>query len=120
MKKFRKFTITWGIILIAIFFIFTAFSIKVDKRLKEYHSLEKTFAEAVSKYYDDNKLYPKTIEVIYVSLEEAIEKGIIEELRTKNDTCDGYVKIANEDITIFTPYITCRGYVTKGYEKELN
>lgn len=120
MKKFRKFTILWGIILIMIFILFTLYSIKLDKKIKEYRNLEMYFANAVAEYNDTKKDYPKTIEVINFSLSDAIEKGIVSELKIDDDICDGYVKIANDEIVTYTPYISCKNYTTKGYAKNLN
>ena len=48
MKKFRKFTILWGVILVLIFVLFTMYSFKLDKKIKEYRSLEEYFANAVA------------------------------------------------------------------------
>ena len=70
-----------------------------------------------SRYYIN---YPKTIEVINFSLSEAIEKGVVSQLKIDNDICDGYVKIANEEIVTYTPYISCKNYTTKGYTKNLD
>ena len=52
MKKFRKFTIAWGIILVLIFILFTMYSFKLDKKIKKYHELEEYFATSVSEYSD--------------------------------------------------------------------
>ncbi len=120
MKKFRKFTILWGVILVSIFVLFTMYSFKLDKKIKEYRSLEEYFANAVAEYNNKNKDYPKTIEVINFSLSEAIEKGVVSQLKIDNDICDGYVKIANEEIVTYTPYISCKNYTTKGYKKNLD
>ena len=120
MKKFRKFTILWGMILVFIFVLFTMYSFKLDKKIKEYHYLEEYFANAVAEYNNTRKDYPQTIEVINFSLSEAIEKGIVSELKIDNDICDGYVKIANDEIVTYTPYISCKNYTTKGYTKNLN
>ena len=88
MKKFRKFTILWGIILVLIFVLFTMYSFKLDKKIKEYRSLEEYFANAVAEYNNKNKDYPKTIEVINFSLSEAIEKGVVSQLKIDNDICN--------------------------------
>ena len=50
MKKFRKFTILWGMILVFIFILFTMYSFKLDKKIKEYRDLEEYFANAVAEY----------------------------------------------------------------------
>ena len=120
MEKFRKFTIAWGIILVLIFILFTMYSFKLDKKIKKYHELEEYFATSVSEYSDAKKDYPQTIEVINFSLSDAIEKGIVTELKIDDDICDGYVKIANDEIVTYTPYISCKNYTTKGYEKNLS
>lgn len=120
MKKFRKFTIIWGIILVAIFVLFTMYSFKLDKKIKKYHDLEEYFATSVAEYNNTNKDYPQTIEVINFSLSDAIEKGVVSELKIDNDICDGYVKIANDEIVTYTPYISCKNYTTKGYAKNLD
>lgn len=119
MKKFRTFTISWGVILVAIFCSFTAFSINVSKKLNEYHSLENYFADKVSEYNSENNIYPETIEVLSVDLDEAIEKGIVSELRVDNDICYGYVNIFNDSVVTYTPYIKCKNYITEGYEENL-
>jgi len=119
LKRFRAFAITWGVILVAIFCLFTIFSINVSKRLNEYHSLENYFAEKVSEYNSENNIYPETIEVLSVNLEDAIAKGIISELRVNDDTCDGYVNISNDFVVTYTPYIKCKNYVTEGYDENL-
>ena len=111
MKKFRKFTIAWGIILVLIFILFTMYSFKLDKKIKKYHELEEYFATSVSEYSDAKKNF---------SLSDAIEKGIVTELKIDDDICDGYVKIANDEIVTYTPYISCKNYTTKGYEKNLS
>ena len=120
MKKFRKFTIVWGIILVAIFVLFTMYSFKLDKKIKKYHDLEEYFATSVAEYNNTNKDSPQTIEVINFSLSDAIEKGVVSELKIDNDICDGYVKIANDEIVTYTPYISCKNYTTKGYAKNLD
>ena len=55
MKKFRKFTILWGVILVLIFVLFTMYSFKLDKKIKEYRSLEEYFANAVAEYNNSKK-----------------------------------------------------------------
>lgn len=120
MIKFRKFTISWGIILVLIFILFTSYSFKLDKKINEYRGLENTFASKVAEYNDANKIYPYSIEVMNVTASEAIEKGIITDLRINNDVCDGYVTISNDDIVVYTPYISCKNYTTKGYDKNKN
>ena len=118
MKRFRKFTIVWGIILVAIFVLFTMYSFKLDKKIKKYHDLEEYFDTSVAEYNNAKKDYPQTIEVINFSLSDAIEKGIVSELKIDNDICDGYVKIANDEVVTYTPYISCKNYTTKGYAKK--
>lgn len=118
MKRFRKFTIVWGIILVAIFILLTMYSFKLDKKIKKYHDLEEYFATSVAEYNNAKKDYPQTIEVINFSLSDAIEKGIVSELKIDNDICDGYVKIANDEVVTYTPYISCKNYTTKGYAKK--
>ena len=120
MKNFRRFTISWGVILILIFVVFTAYSFKLDKKIDEYRSLENNFASKVVEYNDANKIYPSSIEVITVTASDAIEKGIIDNLQISNDICDGYVSISNDDIVVYTPYISCKNYTTKGYDKSKN
>ena len=105
---------------IIIFILFTMYSFKLDKKIKKYHELEEYFATSVSEYSDAKKDYPQTIEVINFSLSDAIEKGIVTELKIDDDICDGYVKIANDEIVTYTPYISCKNYTTKGYEKNLS
>ena len=107
-------------ILVFIFVLFTMYSFKLDKKIKEYHYLEEYFANAVAEYNNTRKDYPQTIEVINFSLSEAIEKGVVSELKIDDDICDGYVKIANDEIVTYTPYISCKNYTTKGYTKNLN
>ncbi len=120
MKDFRRFTISWGVILILIFIVFTAYSFKLDKKIDEYRTLENNFASKVAEYNDANKIYPSSIEVMTVTASDAVEKGIIADLQISNDVCDGYVSISNDDIVVYTPYISCKHYTTKGYDKSKN
>ena len=64
MKRFRKFTIVWGIILVAIFVLFTMYSFKLDKKIKKYHDLEEYFATSVAEYNNAKKDYPQTLLVL--------------------------------------------------------
>ena len=75
MKDFRRFTISWGVILILIFIVFTAYSFKLDKKIDEYRSLENNFASKVAEYNDANKIYPSSIEVITVTAAMLLKRG---------------------------------------------
>jgi len=119
MKKFRIFIVVWGVVLVVIFCLFTILSINVSKKLKEYHNLENYFADKVAEYNNTNGIYPETIEVLTINLNEAIEKGIVSELRISDDTCDGYVSISNDSGVVYIPYIKCKNYVTDGYSEEM-
>lgn len=116
-KKMKTISIMWGMIVITLFIIVVLFSVFYKSRIKKYEALVSEMVNVTKAYVEDNNLYPVEGSEIKINLSELQEKELIDDLKVKNDTCQGFVIVKNDEGFKYNGYISCKMYVTKGYKK---
>lgn len=91
----------------------------ISGKTVSYSSVEDNLISASQKYVSDN--YGNNIDTaITIRVSHLIKNGYISTIRDKdNKECSGYVIVSklDEDI-IYTPYLKCDEYETKGYNEK--
>lgn len=116
-KKMKTISIMWGMIVITLFIIVVLFSVFYKSRIKKYEALVSEMVNVTKAYVEDNNLYPVEGSEIKINLSELQEKELIDDLKVKNDNCQGFVIVKNDEGFKYNGYISCKMYVTKGYKK---
>ena len=112
INEMKKTSIIWGLLLLLIFGMLTAFGILWKKKNMEYVDAEKKISDLVKSYKDASTV--ATGETI--PLKELQDLDLIDELKVNDETCDGYVRIENKKgVYEYKGYISCANYSTKGY-----
>ncbi len=118
LKTMRVIGFIWGGILVIIIFALTIFGFKYNEKINKYEELETKLETAVKQYVDQKFLYPELNNSIKIKFQEIKDEKILEELKTDNDECDGYVVVKNnKDVFEYHTYIRCNDYKTKNYDK---
>lgn len=115
MKKTKILFIIWGIIVLIIIGLLTALGFILESRYEKYKDLEDKLVES-AKEYAHSEILLEQGEFI-VTTEELIKLGYMDSLEIDDDTCSGYIIIINDGTYKFAPYITCRAYTTRNFEK---
>lgn len=116
-KKMKTIFILWAMIVITLLAIIIIFSIFYKSRIKKYESLVSKMTSVTKSYVEDNNLYPVEGSEIKINLSELQAKELIGELIVGNDICDGFVVVSNDNNINYKGYISCKMYITKGYNK---
>lgn len=117
MKKMNLYLIIWGIIIVIIISLLTAFGFVYKDKSKVYKDLEEKIVEAEKKYVDAKFLYPQSGQVIKNTVEELKEANYLDNFMVNDKECDGYVEVYLEGTVYkYKSYIKCDNYETKGYE----
>ncbi len=117
MKKISRLTIIWAILLLIIVGLLTCFGFMYKSKTKVYKELENNLVEAAKKYVDAQFLYPMNGETLKVDSNSLIEGKYLENLKSANNSCTGYVNVKLDgSIYKYKGYVDCDVYTTKGYE----
>ena len=117
MKELRRISIIWGLLLLAIFVTLTFFALKWKSKNEPYFNQEKILVSKTKSYYEINHSYPNKGDYVIITFEELKNNQMLDELKVNEDTCDGYVKVENNNVIEYTAYIKCNNYTSKDYEK---
>ncbi len=118
MGKMKKMYFVWGIVVVVIFSLLTAFGFLYKNKTNVYKNLEEKLVAAEKKYADAKFLYPQNGETVKVTAQEMIEYGAMDSFEVEEDACEGYATIQkNGTVYDFKGYVSCNNYTTKGYEK---
>lgn len=115
-KQFKIISFIWGTILILVFCLLTIVALLWKNTTKEYQKIENLLVEKTNDYFQENNSYPQGIEVLTITLDDLKKSGILDEIKYKNDVCDGYIEVSNADGIVYKPYIKCHNYKTKGFD----
>ena len=77
---------------------------------------EKELVEITKMYVEGSTWYPTQGERIKIRIEELLENNLVEEVKVKDDFCDGHIEIINNGIIEYKTYLKCQNYETHGYE----
>lgn len=117
MKKQKALFIVWGAIVITLVVLLTILGFMLNKKYEPYTKLEEELKTAGEKYGNSEFIYNGNIKEYKITSDELIEKDYLKELKTKDDTCTGYVIVTFKNVYKYTPYIKCKNYETKGYKE---
>lgn len=118
MNKIKTLYIVWGIVVIIVIALLTAFGFMYKNKTSSYKELEKEIAAASKRYVEIQFSYPAAGESIKVPAEKLIEKDLIGELKINDEVCTGYAIISRPaTVYEYKGYVSCENYQTKGYEK---
>lgn len=117
MRKTNILFILWGAIVIGIITGLTILGFLLEKMNNNYKKLEEKIKDSAIKYSESESLYPEGINEIKVTKDELVENDFLDELKIKEDICDGYVTIKLDEVYQYDAYIKCKKYTTKGYSK---
>ena len=119
MKEMKKLSIVWGILLVLIFGMLTAFGILYTKKVKPYKDMEKNLVDLTKKYVEIEFSYTQNGEVTTITLEQLKAVSLIEELKHDDEVCKGYATIKKNGVAYeYKGYVKCNDYTTKGYQKD--
>lgn len=118
MNKIKKMYTVWGIIVVIIFVLLTAFGFMFKSKSNVYKELENKLVDAEKKYVDAKFLYPENDDILKVTSEILISNGYMDALEVNGETCEGYALISKKGVAFeYKGYVSCKNYKTKGYEK---
>lgn len=118
MKKMKKVYIIWGVIVVLVFALLTAFGFMYKNKSTIYKDLENRLVDAEKKYVDAKFLYPNNGEPLKITAKEMMDAGFLESMKLESETCEGYAVIQkNGTVFEYKGYVKCKNYTTKGYEK---
>jgi hypothetical protein len=113
----KKLLIMWVIIAVSLVGTLTVMGLAINKKNKPYTNLEDELVTSAESYMGQflNEM-PSTS--TKVTSEEMIAKNVLNELKVNDEICKGYVVVSKKYVTYeYKPYLKCKNYVTKGYEK---
>ena len=124
-KKFKEsskeFKIILGIwILVLIVVLIVIFSVKFNRNNKIKHEkIENEVKIAALAYVKDKQLDATSNQKLRLNMEIFIDDGYLYKESITDNTCSGYVLVYRDetkDSYEIEPYISCKNYVTDGYE----
>ena len=119
MKKVNVLFVIWGLIVITLVVLLTVLGFILKNNNKEYEALEEKLKVSAEKYTSNNFEYPEEGKEIIIKSNTLKKEGLLEELKYKNDVCEGYVVVKTNKVVEYKSYIKCKNYQTKDYEKKL-
>ncbi len=118
MNNMKKVSIVWGIVVIIVFGLLTAFGFFYKNKSKVYKDLEEKLVQAEEKYVDAKFLYPDGNETLKTSADLLISEGYLENLKVNDEECKGYATVHKNGVAYeYKGFVSCQNYKTKGYEK---
>ena len=89
------------------------------KTIAKHEKIQNEVKAAALDYVKEKKLYPTSNQKLRLNMEVLIENGNLYKDTLTDKTCVGYALVyfdeAKENYVI-EPYISCKNYVTEGYE----
>ena len=117
-KEFKVILGIWIIVLIVILIVL--FSVKFNKSNKVKHEkIENEIKVAALNYVKDKNLDATANQKLRLNMEIFIDDGYLYKESITDNTCSGYVLVYYDeykDNYEIEPYISCKNYVTEGYE----
>lgn len=117
MKELKRISIIWGLLLFVIFAALTFFALQWKAKTGPYFDLEKTMVSKTKSYYEMENSYPVKGEMKIIKFEDLKNANMMDELKVKDDNCEGFVKVENTGVIDYKAFIKCEGYTTKDYDK---
>lgn len=118
MKKIQVYTVIWGMVIVSVFVLLTAFGLGYKKKVRVYKALENKIVEAEKKYVDAKFLYPAEKETLKTKAAVLIDNGYMEKLTINDEECDGYAIVTHDSVVYeYKGFIKCKNYKTKGYQE---
>ena len=124
-KKFKEsskeFKIILGIwILVIVVVLIVIFSVKFNRSNKTKHEkIENEVKIAALAYVKDKQLDATSNQKLRLNMELFIDDGYLYKESITDNTCSGYVLVyrdESKDDYVIEPFISCKNYVTDGYE----
>ena len=125
VKKFKKtskeFKILLGVWLaVILIIIIVVCMVNANKKtIAKHEKIQSEVKTAALDYVKEKKLYPTSNQKLRLNMEVLIENGNLYKDSISDKTCVGYALVyfdeAKENYVI-EPYISCKNYVTEGYE----
>lgn len=117
LRRMKIISIIWGMFLVTLFIVITAFAFKFKNNSKKYLELANEFSKKAQKYVEDNNLYPEKDSILKISKNDLIDNNYLEKLEIDDDKCDGFVIVNNKEIYEYKAYLKCDKYISAKYEK---
>ncbi len=117
LRRMKIISIIWGMFLVTLFIVITAFAFKFKNNSKKYLELGEYFSSKTQEYVEDNNLYPSNEETIKVTKSDLVDNEYIEELAVDNDICEGFVIVINKKNYEYKAYLKCDKYKSAKYDK---
>lgn len=117
LRRMKIISIIWGMFLVTLFIVITAFALKFKNNSKKYLELANEFSKKAQKYVEDNNLYPEKDSILKISRNDLINNNYLEKLEIDDDKCDGFVIVNNKEIYEYKAYLKCDKYISAKYEK---
>lgn len=117
LRRMKIISIIWGMFLVTLFIVITAFAFKFKNNSKKYLELANEFSKKAQKYVEDNNLYPEKDSILKISRNDLIDNNYLEKLEIDDDKCDGFVIVNNKEIYEYKAYLKCDKYISAKYEK---
>lgn len=118
MKKTKILFIIWAILVVIIIGLLTTMGFILNHKYEEYHELEQKLVESATLYARDYAFFEEDPDIV-VQTDQLIELDYLDELKTENDVCRGYVIIHYDGVYEYEPFIHCEEYATKGYQEQI-
>ncbi len=119
MNKTKILFTLWFIIVVMILGLLTTIGFMYKKLDKEYQKLETKLLTSGENYSNANSYYPEDNLELIITKDELVSSSYLDELKVKNDVCDGYVLVTKEDVYHYKAYIKCKNYETDGYKDNI-
>ncbi len=117
-KEFKIILGIWVIVLVVVLIV--VLSVKFNKANKLKHEkIENEIKIAAYDYVKEKQLDATSNQKLRLNMEIFIDNGNLSSKAITDDTCSGYALVYyDEDKSnyVIEPYISCKNYVTEGYE----
>ena len=117
-KEFKILLVIWILVLIIIFVVLGIFKAN-KKSIAEHKKIENEIKKAALVYVEDKQLFPTSDQKLRLNMEVLIQNGNLYKDQVTDNTCVGYALIYHDEeknTYVIEPYLSCKSYVTDGYE----
>ena len=118
MNNLKKAYTIWFIIAVMIFAGLTTLGFVYKSKSAKYKKEEEKIVEIAKKYTATNFNFPKSGESKIIKIKELQDKGLLKEVKVKNNKCKGYVEVTFNNVTEYKTYLDCGDYKTHGFDSK--
>lgn len=107
--------VVWGVLVLVLIGLLTTLGFMLKKHNSNYLDLENKLVASAENYVSNISFANR--EELKITKEELLENNYIDNLKYKDDICDGYVLINFQEKITYKAYILCKNYKTRDYDK---